>query len=195
MKPFTEHDPGSTEMEYLELLYALVRVLKPVWALETGTYLGYGTAAIARAMATNGGGRLITIDHGDRELEMRDKLPPQAADGRRDAGEPPQTVHVQYVRATAKEWLADGRTYRPPFGFAFLDSCVEDRLAELTGLVEGGLLTKPAFVAIHDCSENDGHIDLVRKFWLELPYALRTCEIRQWMHFPQSRGMTLLRVG
>jgi predicted O-methyltransferase YrrM len=55
-------DPAATELEYLNLLNALVMVKKPRLVLETGTASGLGTLAIASALDFNKRGRLITVD-------------------------------------------------------------------------------------------------------------------------------------
>lgn len=52
----------ATEVEVLELLHSLVRVTKPDLCVETGTYTGFGTQAIASALEKNEKGRLITIE-------------------------------------------------------------------------------------------------------------------------------------
>ncbi len=43
-------------------LYTLVRALKPASVLEVGTHIGSSTINIARALKTNGGGHLTTVD-------------------------------------------------------------------------------------------------------------------------------------
>lgn len=55
-------DGVATEVEVLEFLHALVRMLKPKFALETGTYLGYGSVYMALAMQQNGFGDLLSCD-------------------------------------------------------------------------------------------------------------------------------------
>ncbi len=55
-------DPMTAEKETLDLLYALVRALKPRLAVETGTFSGISSTYIARAMKENGRGRLITCE-------------------------------------------------------------------------------------------------------------------------------------
>lgn len=53
---------GCTEFEFLNLLHALVLATKPSFIVETGTFTGMGTLAIASAMGWNGGGKLVTVD-------------------------------------------------------------------------------------------------------------------------------------
>ncbi len=48
--------------EEAAVLYGLTRLVKPGLVLETGTFEGYSTAEIARAIGNNGFGRLETVD-------------------------------------------------------------------------------------------------------------------------------------
>jgi predicted O-methyltransferase YrrM len=48
--------------EEAAMLYLLVRALQPQSVLETGTYKGYSTSEIARAIKLNGSGHLVTVD-------------------------------------------------------------------------------------------------------------------------------------
>ncbi len=56
------YDPMTAEKEVLDLLYAVVRALKPRLVVETGTFSGVSSTYIARAMKENGRGRLITCE-------------------------------------------------------------------------------------------------------------------------------------
>jgi predicted O-methyltransferase YrrM len=47
---------------YLELCYALVRIVKPSTVIETGVGYGFSSAAILQALRDNGGGQLHSID-------------------------------------------------------------------------------------------------------------------------------------
>jgi predicted O-methyltransferase YrrM len=55
----------ATEGEVLQLLFALVSATKPLTCLETGTFTGAGTKAIALALENNGRGRLTTVEFDD----------------------------------------------------------------------------------------------------------------------------------
>src|SRR5271170_7877802 len=56
------YDGNATEVETLEFIYALVRLLKPSVCIETGTWLGYGTLYIAQALQDNGLGKVSTAE-------------------------------------------------------------------------------------------------------------------------------------
>lgn len=68
-------DETASELELQELLYALVRALKPNLVVETGTYLGDATLQLAMACEANGKGRVVTCDTQEKYLaEARKKL-------------------------------------------------------------------------------------------------------------------------
>jgi len=52
----------SAEVEVMDFLYALVRLLKPDLIVEGGCYLGYGSYALGRGAQDNGRGRVVTCD-------------------------------------------------------------------------------------------------------------------------------------
>jgi predicted O-methyltransferase YrrM len=56
-------DSQSTELEVLDFLKALVTTVKPQLVVETGTFLGYGTIALAQGLKSNGFGRIVTIEY------------------------------------------------------------------------------------------------------------------------------------
>jgi predicted O-methyltransferase YrrM len=53
---------NAVELEVGELLYGLVRALKPAVVAETGTHRGYSTLLIASALQANKVGHLYTVD-------------------------------------------------------------------------------------------------------------------------------------
>lgn len=60
-------DGWSIEVETIEFLYALIRLTKPGYCVETGTWLGRSAEAIGLALLQNGRGMLDTIEH-DSEI-------------------------------------------------------------------------------------------------------------------------------
>ena len=56
-------DDQSSEIEVLHFLRCLVVLLKPDVILETGTHLGYGTAALAQGCKDNQAGHVWTVEH------------------------------------------------------------------------------------------------------------------------------------
>ncbi len=61
------YDSRTAESEILDLILALVRLAKPAHVLETGTWLGLSSCAIARGLVANGFGDLTTLE-GDPEI-------------------------------------------------------------------------------------------------------------------------------
>jgi hypothetical protein len=59
---WTAPDATSTECEVLFFLYALVVVLQPEFIVETGSYHGYGTMAMASALHRNGHGKMVSLE-------------------------------------------------------------------------------------------------------------------------------------
>jgi predicted O-methyltransferase YrrM len=56
-------DPMSSETEVIDFLRSLVITLKPRLVVETGTFRGLSTVAIAEGMRQNGFGRVVTIEY------------------------------------------------------------------------------------------------------------------------------------
>jgi predicted O-methyltransferase YrrM len=55
-------DGFTAEVEVLDLLMTLTRLVKPMHVIETGTWLGLSSCAIARGLVANGFGRLTTLE-------------------------------------------------------------------------------------------------------------------------------------
>jgi predicted O-methyltransferase YrrM len=55
-------DGKTPEIEVLEFLYGLVRMVKPVHAIETGAWRGYTAVTIGRALKENGRGKLVALE-------------------------------------------------------------------------------------------------------------------------------------
>ena len=136
---FHAADGGSTEFEYLNLVHALILAAKPSYLLETGTYNGYGTLAIASAIALNGCGRVTSVDVGEcqgaRELVKRYGLEP----------------HVEFVQSESVQFCAQWTNQ--PFDFAFFDSDVSVRHRECDLLIQRKKLSKGALAVFHDSSD------------------------------------------
>lgn len=169
---FRAADGGSTEFEYLELLHALVRCLKPRLALETGTHHGLGTLAMACALKANECGTLVTIDVGGCEDAVKMAHRFQLSEV------------VRFEQSDSIRFLAgyDG----PPFDFAFFDSDLAIRGREHSVLLQRGKLSRGAVCAFHDTSP--------------LRHGV-TCswEYERYVHglpgitFPLSRGLRLVQ--
>ena len=55
-------DGWTAEVETVEFIYSFVRLFKPNFVVETGTWHGFTAAAIGSALKQNGKGRLVTLE-------------------------------------------------------------------------------------------------------------------------------------
>lgn len=62
------YDSMSAEVEVLDFLKSLVVALKPNLVVETGTFMGVSTLAIAEGLKQNGFGRVITVEFDPKVL-------------------------------------------------------------------------------------------------------------------------------
>jgi hypothetical protein len=165
-------DGNATEFEYLVFLHSLVLVTKPLIVLETGTGLGYGTIAIAAALAANGYGVLHSVDVGDQtsasELLHRASL----------------DAFVQLHRCSGLEFCANLRT---PIDFAFFDSDVSCRHLEATMLCRRKMANPNAILTFHDTSP-------LRFAWGDNSALCAWLSERGAFNLPLSRGFSMLRV-
>ena len=126
----TAEDEWASEYEVYDFLYALVRLLKPKVILETGTYKGGATKAMARAALHNDCGKVFTCDT-NKELV-------KALDGRKDG----LSSFLIYPDVCTGEALC-ART--KDVDLAFIDSS-GDRVAEVQALN----LAPNGVVVLHD---------------------------------------------
>jgi predicted O-methyltransferase YrrM len=180
---FHTEDGGATEVEYLGLIASLIHVTKPNAVLETGSFTGAGTCAIAAALQTNGFGHCISVERDAATAEqVRGRLSSNGLDPFASI-EPADSL--DFLRSTAAR-----------FDFAFLDSELLARADELRLLVDRRLMTEDGIVAIHDTSRVrelpagrlDPHgVEFRRRFELIRP------RLREVFEFKLSRGMLLIR--
>src|SRR5512135_1049960 len=67
---FDSLDGATTELEVLNWLHATIRLLKCENVLETGTYAGFGTVALASACRANGFGMVHTLEMNPKNCEF-----------------------------------------------------------------------------------------------------------------------------
>lgn len=128
-------DGAAIVPEEGELLYALVRAIKPKVCVETGTHKGLSTHYIAQALHDNGEGHLYTCDPFDYEQE---------------------TTHQQ---SSLKDWFTYYRMRGvdlvppTPIDFFFCDGFHEKEhvLGEIEHFFPA--LSKNALVVFHDCDD------------------------------------------
>lgn len=137
---FQTFEGGGTEIETLWLLWALVRITKPGLVLETGTFHGVGTVALASAVKDNGGGKVLSV-------ELDTEKAAQASELIKRAG---LAEHVEIFNRDSLEFIKSLDTEKYRFGFAFFDSTNAIRPIEFKMLYEKGGLTN--LIAFHDTS-------------------------------------------
>lgn len=129
---------GSTEYEYLNLVNALVLATKPSHCLETGTAEGYGSFAIASALAFNQNGHLTTIDN-DQCQKARDYAQVSGLH-----------QYITFARTYSTRHLANYPG--PAYDFAFFDSALHDRAREMDICEIRKKLAPGALCVFHDTS-------------------------------------------
>lgn len=135
---FEAADGGSTEYEVLDWLRASIRLLKPRYILETGSYRGIGTVALASACRDNGFGVVHSLELNKEACEASSEL--LSISGLSKWA----TVH----NANSLEWL---KKTDIQFDFAFFDSDPPIRPAECELCLSLGMPLK--MVAFHDTSK------------------------------------------
>lgn len=128
-------DDQATEREVTELVAAFVRALQPELVVETGSYTGQTSEAIAQALVWNCHGHLVTVEiDPERAQQVSDAL----------AGMP-ATVICAAAGDVLASWLRDSGV---PVGFAWLDSGPKSRRGELASLLP--YLDDGAVIGVHD---------------------------------------------
>jgi hypothetical protein len=191
---FRTTGPGSTELEYLQLLAALVGVFKPTHVLETGTLSGDGTIALMNG--AEAGCTVISICGDALAPETRHRLHLAAS-----------TYRCRLITYTG--WTTEmmaGRSQvsfadlcRGRVTFAFLDTRIPDRDDELLYIADSrnGVMdfSRPCCVCIHDMSRHRHERDADTE---HLPTAAANIEAfaasQGWqiLRLHQSRGMIVL---
>jgi hypothetical protein len=134
---WTMLDSWTAEVEVLEFLYALVRLIKPSYILETGTWLGAGAVAIGEALRDNGFGNLSTIEIDPLVCSFaKDRIRRYELDS-----------YVEVLEGSSFDFSP-----KQPIDFLFLDSAIDIRGQEFRRFHE--FLAEGAVVAFHDTSES-----------------------------------------
>lgn len=181
---FHSLDNGSSELEVLTLLNALVHLYKPRLVLETGTGRAFGTYAIACALRANQVGHLHTVE----------SFEPARKEGEANFIRldhtlvPLVTFHTGMAHDILCSWAGK------QFDFVYFDSELRSRHTEFELMLERNLLTPNALCAFHDTSRlrEQYHYDFNR----EMIQALdRHSQGKQWLECDLSRGFRLIKLG
>lgn len=182
---FETIDSQTTEIEYLALLTALIRVFKPMRVLETGTHNGRGTLAMALACQANGLGMVDSVELDEKRVNKAEQLLKENS--------LENWADVHWGESLA--WITK---QTQPFDFVFLDSDLPRRCSELTALLDMQLIAPGGHVAIHDTSmlrtARDNKPDpRTITFWSEFQAVREQFKFKTVFEFPLSRGMLLIK--
>jgi len=163
----------GSESEVNGFLYSLVRLIKPQFAIETGSYKGDGTIMIAQAIGQNGYGRMLSCDT-DPEMarianeKIKEVLPP-------DKGFVLTCKGIDLIKQCGS--LVD---------FAFIDSSPvgKDRLEEAQELVKH--LPELAIFCLHDTAPHHQGVNGAAEAIARIKGITR-------VYFNCPRGLTLFQ--
>jgi predicted O-methyltransferase YrrM len=160
-------DSQSTELEVLDFLKALVTTVKPQLIVETGTFLGYGTIALAQGLKVNGFGRIITIEY-DPVIYAKAKERIKAS-GLAD--------WVESRNESSTETTINGR-----IDLLFSDSAIVVREQEIRRLLPQ--ISSRGLIAIHDAGS---HFKIVR----DLALRMEQEGLMSVVMLPTPRGLVI----
>ena len=160
-------DGKTPELETLEFLFAVVRLLKPRLVVETGTWHGYSAIAIASALRQNGFGKLITFET-DTET---------CAIAQRRLAQENLTQFVDVRNETSVVGSVNG-----PIDLLLLDSELPDRISEFEYFRPQ--LSGSAIVIFHDTST-------IRSVARDCVQDLVTKRLLACVMFPSPRGLAI----
>jgi hypothetical protein len=134
---------GSVLIEEAFLLYALVRMTKPKFVLDCGTWMGMSAAFMLEAVRDNGFGKVVTIEHHDAAVTA---------------------ASLFFEQAGYKEIIlvhGDVENYIPPepIDFLMLDTETKDRLQQFHQLKPH--FAEKCWVVFHDAGAVKGLRELV----------------------------------
>lgn len=178
-------DDGGVELCVGELLYGLIRAIKPQAVLSTGIYTGVSDMYIGQALLDNGFGTSDALEFEPKHIERAKKLWMQVG-----------------VDKVINEHLTSSLEFTPNrnYDFMFLDTEPQIRLHELVKFFP--YLNLGGYFGIHDLHRHMGqnvynpdHPDMPHWPWGEIPQ-----QIKQWVredklrviHFPSPRGLTFM---
>jgi len=188
---FQSIDTETTEIEYLDLLYGVVRAVKPKAILDTGAHKGYSAIAMGFATRDNSmsgcpSGQVTSVE---KSLEYFG----QAAEAVRHAG---LSNYVKVRHGDTLTILRDEDGARR-FDMVYFDSSRACRTAEFQYLLEKGSLVPRSILAFHDTSplrkpksERDRNVH--SKYLRKVKDTAEICSEK--LIFNLSRGLTIYRL-
>jgi predicted O-methyltransferase YrrM len=173
---FYRFDDGSAEVEVLEFLYSLVRIVKPNNVLETGSYWGLTASYMALGLRDNHQGMLNTIEFAKENLDKAKLLWNKLS----------LDDFIIPYEISSMDFVTDKK-----YELVLLDTEPQLRFQELEkfwdNIVPGGI------IVIHDLSWDLG--SGAPQFWLHkeiIDQKIKDSEL-QVINFLTPRGITLLQ--
>lgn len=184
---WTSTDGDSTEVEVSELAYGLVRALQPSLCVETGSGFGQTAEQIARALAANGHGMLITIDPDPERAQLTTQRLQTIPNGCRLLSSVQQCESLHWA-----PWPPADEPDAPTVDFLWLDSFYELRVAEF--LRYRPWMRAGTIACFHDSAPGHGswRIASGRDLRSEIEHELAG-QVRV-VHLPTPRGLTIAEV-
>lgn len=179
---YTCSNTGGVEHEVGEFLYGLVRMMKPLFILETGTHWGISASYMAAGLKDNNWGKIITIELDEGNYNRAKLLFSQLE----------LTDYVKPVNMAAENYDSDERR----FDLIWLDTEPHLRFAEFIKFVP--LLNPGGFIFIHDLgghmSQTGDTINGITNWpFGDIPEEIKKMvnggELRPF-HFATPRGLT-----
>jgi len=165
-KLYRAHDGESAELEVCEFVWALVRIVKPLHILETGTHKGIMARFICEALKSNGRGDLVTI-------ELDEKLNRYAGD-----------LLAGYENVDVV--LSDSLAYNTDmvFDICIFDSDIPIRVKEFYKYKEKNM--RPgSLVLFHDVAEHRV------SYWTAVNGLFEKGELKSRLWFDTPRGLII----
>lgn len=181
-KGYMMFDDGGVEICVGELLYGMIKILKPFHVLETGSYHGISSSYMGKALDHNGFGKIDTIEFEQKHIEECKKL-----------------WNTLRLNEIITPYLMSSLDFLPScrYQFMFLDTEPDLRFAELVKFYP--YLDERGYIFIHDApfglcqgNVNPDHPDF--KSW---PFGDVPDEMKKLLgggdlvnfYFPNPRGM------
>lgn len=167
---WTSTDCGSTEVEVSDLLAGLIRGLQPELVIETGSAWGQTAELIGRALASNGHGRCVSLEHVRHRADYSRK---------RCEGLPVEVIEGSSLEYVPTEWI----------DLLFLDSSYENRVPEFE--LFRRRMRPGAIACFHDTAPGHGSEDLGG---MDLRTVVESISNVRVIHLPTPRGISIVEL-
>lgn len=175
---YSANDDGGVESQTGEFLYGLVKLLKPLHILETGTYTGISSLYMGQALKENGGGDVTTL-----EIEKTHKERAELLWRNCGVSEQVKCILEPSLDYEPEEWVYD---------LLFLDSEPDLRFKELVKFFPE--LRPGGYILIHDLFGHLGQGGPVNPDHPEMPnwpFGTLPQEIVSWLKTDKLRVISL----